>query len=197
MFLLQNLAYSINVWAEETVLLLGDSLSAGYGLQQQQSWVYLLNKSLTEENAHYKIINASISGETTGGGLSRLPAILAKNNVDYLLIELGGNDGLRGFSPKIIKNNLLQIIQLAKAKNISVFLMQIQIPPNYGVRYNKMFEQVFSQVAAQENVELLPFFMKDIAIKADLMQKDGIHPNAKAQPLIVDFMKKSLAEHIK
>lgn len=159
----------------------------------QQGWVHILNQRLKDSQAQYKIVNASISGETTSGGLSRLPGILANNNISHLLIELGGNDGLRGYAPQAIKNNLLQMIDIAQAKNIVVTLMQIKITPNYGPRYTQLFEQIFSQVAQQKQITLLPFFMEEIAIKNDLMLKDGIHPNAKAQPIIADIVGKQLA----
>ena len=175
-----------------SILLLGDSLSASFGMKENQGWVYQLNQLLHQQKSPYTLINASISGETTAGGLTRLPRILAKQKIDYLLVELGGNDGLRGFPPSLIKNNLLQIIQLAQQKNIKVLLMDIKIPPNYGTRYNKLFNQTFTNAAKISNISLLPFFMESIAIKPELMQSDGIHPNIEAQPLIVTFMKQQL-----
>jgi len=197
LFVLVTLVYTTTSLSKEkqpsSILILGDSLSASFGLKENQGWVHLLNKKLHQQNSHYTLINASISGETTGGALSRLPAILAKKNIDYLLIELGGNDGLRGFPPKLIQNNLLQIIDLAQQKNINVLLMSIKIPPNYGARYNQLFSGSFDKVAKQTNVPLLPFFMEKIAIKPALMQNDGIHPNLAAQPLIADIMAKTLA----
>lgn len=186
------LCSAVKANATSSILLLGDSLSASYGMKQNQGWVYKLNQHLVETNAPYKIINASISGETTAGGLSRLPGILAKTDFDYLVVELGGNDGLRGFPADVIKNNLLQIIQLAKQANKEVFLMQIKIPTNYGPRYNKMFINVFEQVATETQTPLLPFFMEAIVIDPNLMQNDGIHPNAKAQQQIADIMQKTL-----
>ncbi len=180
--------------ATNSILLLGDSISASYGMKTEQGWVHLLNQKLIAENADYKIINASISGETTAGGLSRLPSILAKNKVDHLIIELGGNDGLRGYSPKVIKNNLLQMINLAKAKSIPVSLIQIKITPNYGVRYNKLFEQVFVQVAQEKNAILFPFFMEQVATNSSLMLEDGIHPNAEAQPIIAKYVQEQLSQ---
>ena len=188
------LLQSFSVLANAHIVLLGDSLSASYGMKQNQGWVYLLNQQLKTNNAGYQIINASISGETTAGGLSRLPGILSKQKVDYLLVELGGNDGLRGFPPKLIKHNLLQIIEQAKAQNIPVFLMEIKIPPNYGHRYNKLFGQVFVDVAEQAQVPLLPFFLNSIAIQPQLMQNDGIHPNIEAQPQIAEIMAQVLAD---
>jgi len=172
-----------------SILILGDSLSASFGMKENQGWVFRLNQALQQQNSAYTLLNASISGETTSGGLTRLPRILAKKDVDYLLIELGGNDGLRGFPPTLIKNNLLQIISLAQQKNVKVLLMDIKIPPNYGARYNKLFNQTFTEVAKQSGITLLPFFMEHIAIKPELMQADGIHPNVTAQPLIIEFMK--------
>ena len=179
-------------WATSSILLLGDSVSASYGMQLNQGWVHLLNQKLLANNVPYKIVNASISGETTSGGLSRLAGVLKENNVDYLIIELGGNDGLRGYSPKSIKNNLLQMIKIAQQHNIPVAIMQIKITPNYGPRYNKMFEAVFAEAAIKTNSKLLPFFMEKVAFDDTLMQKDGIHPNAKAQPIIANYMEKQL-----
>ena len=179
-----------------SILILGDSLSASFGLKENQGWVYQLNQTLLKQNAPYTLVNASISGETTGGALARFPDILAKQKVDYLLIELGGNDGLRGFPPKLIKNNLLQIIALAQQKNIKVLLMTIKIPPNYGDRYSQLFNQIFVEVAKQREIPLLPFFMETIAIKPELMQTDGIHPNLAAQPFIVEVMEQILTHII-
>lgn len=166
-------------------------------MQQHEGWVHILNTQLNKENAPYKIINASISGETTTGGLSRLEGILNKEKVDHLLIELGGNDGLRGFPPKLIKNNLLQMIEIAQSKNIPVSLFSIKIPPNYGPRYTKMFENVFTTVASERNIKLIPFFVEFVIIKPELMQADGIHPNAKAQPFIAEMVKEDLKEILK
>lgn len=179
-----------------SIVILGDSLSASFGLKENEGWVYQLNQTLQQKNAHYTLVNASISGETTGGALARLPNILATQNIDYLLIELGGNDGLRGFPPKLIKNNLLQMITLAQQKNIKVLLMSIRIPPNYGERYNQLFTQTFVDLAKQQNIPLLPFFMETIAIQPELMQKDGIHPNLAAQPLIMALMEQTLTDII-
>jgi len=187
--------FSINVNAT-SILLLGDSLSASRGMQQKEGWVHLLNQQFLQQKSPLKIINASISGETTGGGLARLALILSRNEIDYLLIELGGNDGLRGFPPALIKNNLLQIIKLAQAKEIKVMLMDIRIPPNYGARYTKLFNNTFSKVAQETKVTLLPFFIEKIALQPTLMQKDGIHPNKTAQPMISAIMKKQLESTI-
>lgn len=184
-------------WATQSILLLGDSVSAGYQMSPEQSWAYLLNQRLIKEKAPYRLINASISGETTSGGLSRLPAILANEKIDHLLIELGGNDGLRGYSPKKIKSNLLQMITIAQAQDIKVSLIKIKIPPNYGPNYLKLFEQVFDQVAQEKSVTLFPFFMEQIAEDKELMMSDGIHPNVKAQPLIADIVGAQLTQMMK
>jgi len=185
---------SISITPTRNILLLGDSISASYGMKPTQGWVHLLNQKLTEQKQAYTIINASVSGETTSGGLSRLAGILANEKIDLLLIELGGNDGLRGYSPKIIKNNLLQMVKLAQDKNIKVSMIKIKITPNYGPRYNEMFEQVFEDVAHASNITLLPFFMEVVATDKALMQADGIHPNAQAQPIIADYVEQQLNE---
>ena len=184
-------------WATQSILLLGDSVSAGYQMPQEQSWAYLLNQQLINEKAAYQLKNASISGETTSGGLSRLPAILANEKIDHLVIELGGNDGLRGYSPKRIKSNLLQMVTMAQEKGIKVSLMKIKITPNYGPRYLQLFEQVFDDIAKEKNITLLPFFMEQIATDKTLMMADGIHPNIKAQPLIATIVGKQLQELMK
>jgi acyl-CoA thioesterase I len=192
LFLFCYLTLMTTSWATSSILLLGDSVSAGYGMDEKQGWVHLLNERLIAKNSPYKIINASVSGETTAGGLSRLEGVLKENKVDHLIIELGGNDGLRGYPPKSIKKNLLQMINIAKQKAIPVSLMKIKITPNYGTRYLKMFEAVFDEVAAETNSTLLPFFMEQVALDPNLMQQDGIHPNIKAQPLIANYVEQQL-----
>jgi len=161
-------------------------------MQQNEGWVHLLNTQLEQQNTPYKIINASISGETTTGGLSRLESILNKTKVEHLLIELGGNDGLRGLSSKLIKNNLLQMIEIAESKNIPVSLFSIKIPPNYGPRYTTMFENIYTQIASEKGVKLIPFFVEAVITEPNLMQADGIHPNSKAQPLIAKLVEAGL-----
>ena len=163
-------------------------------MQQNQGWVRLLNEQLKLKNSSYKVVNASISGETTTGGLSRLPGILSNTKINHLVIELGGNDGLRGYAPKKIKNNLLQMIKLAHAKNIPVSLYKIKITPNYGPRYNKLFEQVFIDVAVETSSNLLDFFVEPLITNESLMQQDGIHPNVRAQPIIAEFVAKQFAK---
>ena len=172
----------------KTLLILGDSLSAGYGLSQQQSWVYLLQQKLDQQNSGWTLINASISGETSGGGLARLPALLDQHKPEYVLIELGANDGLRGFPVQQLETNLLSMIKQATSQNSKAVLMQIRIPPNYGPRYTKLFTDLYPKVAKQQQVPLWPFFMETIALKPQWMQADGLHPNLEAQPVIADLM---------
>ncbi|MBU1310120.1 MAG: arylesterase [Gammaproteobacteria bacterium] len=173
----------------EKLLILGDSLSAAYGMQQHEGWAHLL-----QQNTHWQLINASISGETTAGGLARLPALLTQHKPDAVLIELGGNDGLRGFPVATAKSNLNEIISLVKQHNATPVLMQIRIPPNYGPRYVQQFSAIYPQLAEQQQVTLWPFFMDNIATNSELMLPDGIHPNQAAQPLISKFVGKLLAD---
>ena len=170
----------------QTLLVLGDSLSAGYQMQLEQSWPALLNQKWQEEGGKHTLLNASISGETTQGALARLPALLKEHNPDWLLIELGGNDGLRGFAPTITRQNLANMIALAKGQQTRVVLTQIQLPRNYGARYLRQFEQIFPELAEINDLPLLPFFMDDIAQRPELMMNDGIHPTPAAQPQIRD-----------
>ncbi|WP_429057047.1 arylesterase [Aeromonas veronii] len=170
----------------QTLLVLGDSLSAGYQMQAEQSWPALLNQKWQEEGGKHTLLNASISGETTQGALARLPAQLKEHKPDWLLIELGGNDGLRGFAPTITRQNLASMIALAKEQQTRVVLTQIQLPRNYGARYLRQFEQIFPELAQANDLPLLPFFMDDIALRPELMMNDGIHPTPAAQPQIRD-----------
>ena len=170
----------------QTLLVLGDSLSAGYQMQVEQSWPALLNQKWQEEGGKHTLLNASISGETTQGALARLPALLKEHKPDWLLIELGGNDGLRGFAPTITRQNLASMIALAKEQQTRVVLTQIQLPRNYGARYLRQFEQIFPELAQANELPLLPFFMDDIALRPELMMNDGIHPTPAAQPQIRD-----------
>ncbi len=162
----------------KTILIVGDSLSAGYGMQPQQGWVYLLQKRLDQQypKAH-KVVNASVSGETTSGALARLPKLLQMHAPHVVVIELGGNDGLRGQPPQLIQKS-----QQAKAE---VILFGMKIPPNYGTAYSKAFENSYKTVSQQYKVKLLPFFLAGAAGKKDLIQSDQIHPNAKAQPILL------------
>lgn len=167
-----------------SILILGDSLSASYGVDEEKGWVNLLRAQLPQ----HEIINGSVSGETTAGGLRRLPALLESSSPSLILIELGGNDGLRGFSPLKLKENLTKLITLSKQNNTQVLLSEVMVPPNYGTRYAKMFEDVYKDLAKEHDIILMPFFMKEIAVHPELMQRDGIHPNTEAQPQITQFI---------
>ena len=174
------------------LLILGDSLSAAYGLQQHEGWVSLLQKMWQDDNIPIDIVNAAVSGETTDGGLARFPRLLEQHNPTHVLIELGGNDGLQGHNIGKIRDNLDLLVSVAKESNAVVFLQEMQIPSNYGKRYTQMFTQNFNKVAEAQDVQKIPFFLEEIALNKDLMQNDGIHPNAEAQPLIASFMDRHL-----
>jgi acyl-CoA thioesterase-1 len=174
--------------AEATILVMGDSLSAAYGVPTEQGWTQLLQQKLTAQAYAYQVVNASISGDTTHNGLSRLPAALAQHTPDILILELGGNDGLRGLSLSTMQSNLIEMIALAHEQNAQVLLLGIKIPPNYGPAYTQRFEQVFATVAEQTKVAFEPFFLAEITENPDLMQADGIHPNAAAQPLMLEHI---------
>lgn len=181
---------------EYKLLVLGDSLSAAYGLTAAQGWVSLLQDYWQDKREPIEVINAAISGDTTDGGLARLPRLLALHEPTHLYIELGGNNGLQGHSPEKIKNNIAQMIELAEYNDINVILQEIQIPTNYGRRYTDLFVQNYHQLAEQYNVPLIPFFLQEIALNPTLMQNDGIHPTAEAQPMIVDFLAPKLIKLI-
>ena len=170
------------------LLIYGDSLSAGYGMDTEKQWSEELKKILIEEKIGLTIINKSLSGETTGGGLSRLEKIIDNSKPSYILIELGGNDALRGYPPAKIKNNIEEMINLSIKKGVKVLLMQIRILPNYGRRYQTSFESIYKEVSQENNIPLIPFMLNDIALNKEMMLDDGIHPNATAQPLIAKFL---------
>ncbi|TMO02726.1 arylesterase [Pseudoalteromonas sp. S558] len=191
-FILFLVIKPLSAAADNTILILGDSLSAAYGLQQEQGWVKLLQDKYDDEQADIELINASISGETSGGALRRLDALLEQYEPTHVLIELGANDGLRGFPVKKMQTNLTALIQKSQAANAMTALMEIYIPPNYGPRYSKMFTDTFSRVSEETNAYLMNFFMLNIAGKPELMQNDNLHPNKKAQLLIRDEMYDSI-----
>jgi acyl-CoA thioesterase-1 len=170
----------------KVIMVFGDSLSAAYGMKVDDGWVKLLERKFEEDGASHKITNASISGNTSGNGLGRIEIDLELHQPDILILELGGNDGLRGHSPKLFKANMEKIIQQALAKNIDVLLLAIKLPPSYGRRYGKAFDGVYIDLAESYPVTLLPFFMDKVAGNKELMQADGIHPNEKGQPLLLD-----------
>ena len=183
---------NIIIAEEETLLILGDSISAGYGINQKDNWVSVLQSKFDIDGTSIKLINSSVSGDTTSGGLQRLRRDLQKFDPDYVLIELGGNDALRGYPIKRIKDNLQTMIALIKSNNSKALLMQIRIPPNYGQKYTLAFERIYLELASSEEIYFLPFMLENVGLNPDLMQPDGIHPNAKAQPLIAKDMKKNL-----
>ncbi len=189
--LLCTFSMTINAKTQK-VLMYGDSVSAGYGMQTEESWPYLLAQTFVTENSDITLINASISGETTGGGIARLPKVLERQKLDkndWVIIELGGNDGLRGFPVSTMRSNLQAMIDEVKSRNINVAIMQVRIPPNYGKRYTSMFENVYKTLATKNDIRLLPFFMEKVATNPNYMMRDGIHPNKSAQIIIRDEMK--------
>lgn len=184
-----------------TVLVFGDSLSAGYGIDVDQSWPALLQSRLESQGYEHRVINASISGETTEGGVTRIARALENFNPELVILELGGNDGLRGFPPDRMKTNLQTIIETTKASGAAVIMLGIRIPTNYGPRYTGAFENVYRELADQLSVLWIEFFMEGIALNEELMQEDGIHPNASAQSILLDnawpIIRQALADHAK
>lgn len=172
----------------KTVMVLGDSISAGYGIESQQAWVNLLQKRLDQQYPkQHKVVNASVSGETTSGALARLPKLLQTHKPNVVVIELGGNDGLRGQPPQMIQKNLAQLIQQSQKANATVVVLGMKMPPNYGTAYSKAFESNYKMVSQQYKVKLLPFFLEGVAGNKSLMQKDLVHPNGKAQPILLNL----------
>jgi acyl-CoA thioesterase-1 len=163
---------------------MGDSLSAEYGLPKGSGWVKLLENQLQKQGSPWSIFNASISGETTSGGLTRLPALLEAKKPGIILLELGANDALRGLSIEQTQNNLRKMIVMSKQSGAKVLLLGMQIPPNYGQQYTRQFRELYQSLATQEGIELLPFFMAGVASNKDLFQGDNIHPNVAAQSLL-------------
>lgn len=175
------LVSGLNTAYAASIVVFGDSISAAYGIEVNKGWVAKLQQKLKQEKKTYQVINASVSGETTSGGVSRLPQVLKQYQPNILILELGGNDGLRGQPPKLMQQNLQKMIQQAKQQKVKVVLLGMKIPPNYGKAYNQAFEKVFVEVAKSEQVPFVPFFLEGVGGHDDLMQVDGIHPNAKAQ----------------
>ena len=169
-----------------TVLIFGDSLSAGYGIDVDQSWATLLQERLREQGYEHRVVNASITGETTEGGAERIGPALKNFEPSLIILELGGNDGLRGFPPERMRENLEKIITTSKSSGAAVVLLGIRIPSNYGARYTQAFESVFRETAEALDIPWIEFFMEGIALNEELMQDDGIHPNAAAQPKLLE-----------
>ncbi|KAF7765005.1 acyl-CoA thioesterase I [Pseudoalteromonas citrea] len=178
-------------------MLIGDSLSAGYGLKQAQAWVNLLQNKYVEEKKPIEIINTAISGQTTDNALLKIDTWLKVHKPSHVLIELGGNDGIRGFPIKLLKKHLTELVEKSQQSGAKVALMEIQIPPNLGPRYTSMFSNSYGKVAQDTGAYLMPYFMTEIAVDKALMQNDNLHPNAKAQPIIRDFMHAEVGKWLK
>jgi acyl-CoA thioesterase I len=172
--------------APRTIVVLGDSLSAGYGLKVQESWVHLLEQRLAAQGYEYRVVNASVSGETTQGGVSRLPRMIDLHKPAIVIVELGGNDGLRGLPLATSRENLKRAIELSQKANAKVVLVGMVIPPNYGQRYGQEFRDMFAALSKQYQPAFVPFFLDKVALDPALMQNDGIHPNAKGQPQLLE-----------
>jgi len=192
------LTFSYSIIAEsKKLLILGDSISAGYGLKESENWVQLLENSLRKSGQELQIINSSISGDTTIGGLSRIENDLEEHKPNYVLIELGGNDALRGYPINKIKSNLLKIIEVSVLAKANPMIMQIRIPPNYGKNYVAAFESIYSEIAEEKDIPILTFLLENVALNKSLMQLDGIHPNQKAQQIIASQVEQELLSILK
>ncbi|WP_286973583.1 arylesterase [Pseudomonas sp.] len=172
--------------AASTVLVVGDSISAAFGLDTRQGWVTLLQERMAAEGFSEQVVNASISGDTTAGGASRLPTLLQEHKPKVVVVELGGNDGLRGLAPVQMQQNLSSMIEQSKQAGAEVLLLGMQLPPNYGKRYTTAFANVFSDLAREQQVALVPFLLEGVGGVPRLMQADGIHPAAEAQSILLE-----------
>lgn len=168
------------------ILIIGDSLSAGYGMTLDASWPRLLQQRLDDNGHSYRVFNSSISGDTTQGGLTRLPRLLGKHQPDIVIIELGANDGLRGIGVDVTRKNFIQIIESSLSIGATVILAGMRLPPNYGQVYTEKFHMLYVELAEQYGLLLVPFLMEGVALDPQLLQDDGIHPNAQAQPALLD-----------
>jgi len=188
---MRNLLIAVGLcWAgvcsAASVLIVGDSISAAYGIDKEQGWVELFTAEYADKCDGLLVSNASVSGETTAGGAARLATLLAEVSPDIVVIELGGNDGLRGLSPQAMENNLRRMVRLSRDAGATPLLFGIYLPPNYGDAYRQLFDQAFVRVAQSESVPLLPFFLQGVAAVEGMMLEDGIHPNEAGQPLLLD-----------
>lgn len=172
----------------KSIVVLGDSISANHGFAVQHGWVSLLGEKLKSSHPDYSVHNASISGDTTAGGLARLPQILKQYQPEIILLELGANDGLRGMSLTAMQQNLSAIIKQSKLAGTQVLLLSMRIPVNYGKRYTELFYNSYQKIAKQHNIPVVPFILEEIALNKSKMQRDGLHPNEKAQPLIANHI---------
>ena len=174
-----------SAWAGK-LLVVGDSISAAFGLDTRQGWVTLLQERLLEQGFDHEVVNASISGDTSSGGAARLPALLAEHKPVLVIVELGGNDGLRGLPVEQLQQNLARMISDSQASGAQVLLLGMLLPPNYGVRYTSAFAQTFAELAEEKQVAFVPFFLEGVGGVSGMMQNDGIHPTAEAQPIMLD-----------
>jgi acyl-CoA thioesterase-1 len=181
----------------QTILVWGDSLSAGYGLTAREAWPTLLQSRLRERGFRHKVVNGSVSGETTAGGRSRLPAALEAHRPEVVIVELGANDGLRGLPAPLMKDNLLAMLEMARGAGARTLLVGMALPPNYGRAYIARFHQSYADVVASARTAFVPFLLDGFASRRELFQADGIHPTAEAQPLILDTVWKGLAPLLK
>ena len=179
-------AAATQVQQQKNVLLMGDSISAAYGMSLHQGWAARLQTRLTDHGGGWRVINASISGETSAAANARLPALLESHRPAIVIIELGGNDGLRGYPIAQMLQNLEQMVLRSRRAGAEVLLLGMEIPPNYGARYTRMFRDSYAQLAARQQVALVPFLLEGVATEAELMQEDGIHPRVEAQQILLD-----------
>ena len=177
----------------QAIVVLGDSISASYGIQREQGWVHLLDTALAQREESWFAVNASVSGETTGGGYARLAGVLAEHNPQIVIIELGGNDGLRGYPVDKIRENLRGMVDLVNESGATPIIVAMRIPPNYGPRYTRAFDTVFAEVATEKGTAYVPFLLEEVALAENMMQEDGIHPTAEAQPLLLDAVWEELS----
>jgi acyl-CoA thioesterase-1 len=186
MFLICLSTVRVSQAEEQVILVIGDSLSAGFNMELDQSWPRLLQKRLRDNGHQYRVFNSSISGDTTQGGLARLPRLLKNLSPGFVIIELGGNDGLRGIGIDITRQNFSHMIEASQASGATVLLTGIRLPPNYGQVYTERFHAMYGELAESYGLLLVPFLMEGVALEPGLMQDDGIHPNEAAQPLLLD-----------
>ncbi|HKU71376.1 MAG TPA: arylesterase [Burkholderiales bacterium] len=191
------LTFTVAPASAATIMVFGDSLSAGYGLKPGEGWVSLLERRLQKEKADYKVVNASISGETTTGGRNRIAGALKTHHPSIVVVELGANDGLRGGTVEQTKSNLEAIVDACRKAGSRVVLVGIRLPPNYGMAYTDKFRQVFPEVARQKKTALVPFLFEGFADKPDYFQADGLHPAPNAQPIMLDLVWKELQPMLK
>ena len=183
--------------SDRTILVFGDSLSAAYGIRPEQGWVALLTQRLQAQGYGYEVVNASVSGETSGGGLQRLPRALQIHQPGVVVLELGANDGLRGLPIAATKENITKMVQLTQAAGSHVLLVGIRIPPNYGPRYANEFADMYPGIAKQYHLPLVPFLLEKVALDPTLMQEDGLHPNARGEPPVLDTLWQGLEPLLK